>query len=141
VPMAATLDKVFVPTIFENDSIEFSVSNPSLTSGHISYHVKGVDRQGPWEGQRRYSHFFQLREVICSRWPGIVIPRIPPKKAIGAKELRFITERRFYLERFLRKSANLQFLINCEEFLIFSRPNGDIEKNLGKLPLRLPTGT
>jgi len=59
----------------------------------------------------------------------------------GAKELRFITERRFYLERFLRKSANLQFLINCEEFLIFSRPNGDIEKNLGKLPLRLPTGT
>ena len=82
VPMAATLDKVFVPTIFENDSLEFSVSNPSLTSSHISYHVKGVDRQGPWEGQRRYSHFFQLREVLCSRWPGIVIPRIPPKKAL-----------------------------------------------------------
>ena len=42
--------------------------------------------------------------------------------------MKFIIERRYYLERFLRKCAKYDFLINSEEFLIFSRPNGDIEK-------------
>ena len=42
-------------------------------------------------------------------------------------------ERRYYLERFLRKLARFDFLINSEEFQIFARPNGDIEKILGKL--------
>jgi hypothetical protein len=52
--------------------------------------------------------------------------------------LKFINERRYYLERFLRKLAKFDFLINSEEFLIFARPNGDIEKILGRLP-KLPT--
>ena len=42
------------------------------------------------------------------------------------------------MERFLRKLARFDFLINSEEFQIFARPNGDIEKILGKLP-KLPT--
>lgn len=82
VPMAATFDKVFVPTIFGDDNLEFVVSNPSMAGGHIEYIAKGVDRQGPWDGKRRYSHFHHLREVLIARWPGIIIPRIPPKKAI-----------------------------------------------------------
>jgi len=53
---------------------------------------------------------------------------LPPKKAIGNKDIKFINERRFYLERFLKKIANYPFLINSNEFLIFSRPNGDIDK-------------
>lgn len=52
--------------------------------------------------------------------------------------MKFINERRYYLERFLRKLAKFDFLINSEEFLIFARPNGDIEKILGRLP-KLPT--
>ena len=35
----------------------------------------------------------------------------------------------------------MEFLINSEEFLIFSRPNGDIEKNLGRIALKVPTAT
>jgi hypothetical protein len=42
------------------------------------------------------------------------------------------------LEKFLRKIAKYEFLINSEEFQIFARPNGDIEKLIGRLP-RLPT--
>lgn len=52
--------------------------------------------------------------------------------------MKFIIERRYYLERFLRKCAKYDFLINSEEFLVFSRPNGEIEKQLQRLP-RLPT--
>lgn len=91
--MAATLDKVFVPTIFGDDNLEFSVQNPALTGGHVSYLVKGVDRQGPWDGNRRYSHFHQLREVLVARWPGIIIPKIPPKKAIVRIRIIRITGR------------------------------------------------
>jgi sorting nexin-1/2 len=58
------------------------------------------------------------------------IPKVPPKKAIGNKDMRFILERRYYLERFLRKLSKFDFLINSEEFVLFSRPNGDIEKLL-----------
>lgn len=48
--------------------------------------------------------------------------------------MRFILERRYYLERFMRKLSKFDFLINSEEFVLFSRPNGDIEKLLQRLP-------
>ena len=53
---------------------------------------------------------------------------------IGNKELRFINERRFYLERFLKKISGLDFLVKSQEFLIFSNPKGDIDKQLSNLP-------
>lgn len=71
----------------------------------------------------------------------MVIPKMPTKKAIGNKEVKFIYERKFYLERFLRKCAKHDFLINSEEFRIFARPaSGDVEKMLERLP-RVPYGT
>ena len=54
--------------------------------------------------------------------------------------MKYIIERRYYLERFLRKLSKFDFLINSEEFMLFSRPNGDISKMLQRLP-RLPTLT
>lgn len=81
-PYLATLEKKFVPTILDIEFPDYIVQNPQLTSSHISYLTKGIDRQGNWEGQRRYSHFHALHDVLRLRWPGIVIPRIPPKKAI-----------------------------------------------------------
>lgn len=66
------------------------------------------------------------------------IPKVPPKKTIGNKDVRFVNERRYYLERFLIKLAKYDFLLNSEEFLVFSRPNGVVEKILEKIP-KLPT--
>ena len=54
--------------------------------------------------------------------------------------MKFIIERRYYLERFLRKLAKFDFLVNSDEFLVFARPNGDIEKMLQRLT-KLPTLT
>jgi hypothetical protein len=42
------------------------------------------------------------------------------------------------LERFLRKLAKLEFVINSPEFQIFARPNGEIDKIMKNLP-RIPT--
>jgi PX domain len=78
-----------------------------------------------------------LHEILTQRWPAINIPRLPPKKAIGRYEVKFLQERRYFLERFLRKCGNYDYIVNSEEFLIFARPNGDVEKvlqRLGKLP-------
>lgn len=58
----------------------------------------------------------------------------------GNKDIKFINERRYYLERFLRKLAKYDFLINSEEFALFSRPNGDIEKMLSRVN-KMPTGS
>lgn len=49
-----------------------------------------------------------------------------------------MNERRFYLEKFMRKLAREDYIINSEEFRVFSRPSGDIKTNLGKLPKLTP---
>jgi PX domain len=77
---------------------------------------------------------------LIQRWPGICISRLPPKKAIGRYETVFLKERRIFLERFLRKCGKYDFIINSEEFLIFSRPNGDIEKVFSRLN-KIPTSS
>ena len=102
--------------------LEFKVINPQTKSSHISYTCKGTDSQGSWEGERRYSEFFKMHEKLEARWPGIPIPQLPPKKAIGNKEVKFINERRFYLERWLKKLAAYPFMLNSKEFQCFSRP-------------------
>jgi hypothetical protein len=134
-------EKSFIPTIYDDENYEFKVVKPQLHGSHIVYNVQGVDKQGPFEGVRRYNHFYCLYEALQKRWPGVLIPKLPSKKAIGNKEVKFIYERKFYLERFLRKCARFEFIVNSEEFRIFARPgSGDLEKMLDRLP-RIPTGT
>jgi len=91
---------------------EFQCSNPQPRGGHIVYTCKGSDAQGLWEGERRFNEFFKLHEKLEQRWPGIPIPCLPPKKAIGNKDVKFINERRFYLERFMKKVSAFEFLLN-----------------------------
>jgi len=75
-----------------------------------------------------------LYDTLHKRWPGIVLPQCPPKKAMGNKDIIFLQERRFYLERFMRKLSAYDFIVNSEEFLLFSRPQGlDVEKSMGKM--------
>ena len=53
---------------------------------------------------------------------------------MGNKDIIFLQERRFYLERFMRKICVYDFIINSEEFLLFSRPQGlDVEKSMAKM--------
>ncbi len=57
---------------------------------------------------------------------------MPPKKAVGNKDVKFIIERRYFLERFLKQISQLPYLMNSEEFRIFARPeftggNSDVQ--------------
>jgi len=53
---------------------------------------------------------------------------------MGNKDIVFLQERRYYLERFLRKLSQYDFIINGEEFQVFARPQGlDVEGSLKRL--------
>jgi sorting nexin-1/2 len=130
------------PEVFEQTSgllmndyeKEFYVKNPQDNSGHIVYECKGRDSQGVWEGRRRYSEFHELYVTLCKRWPGIPIPALPPKKALGNKNLTFVQDRTYYLQRFMRKAARFTFIIESPEFMLFSRPQGlKIDAALNKM--------
>jgi hypothetical protein len=60
---------------------------------------------------------------------------MPPKKAVGNKDMKFLEDRRYYLERFLRKVGQYDFLLNSEEFKTFARPS---TQDIGKLINALP---
>ena len=121
--------------VLVNDiEFQYSVRNPQDQGGHIVYDTRGKDSQGEWEGKRRYNEFFILHEALTRRWPGVPIPAIPPKKAVGNKDMTFVQDRTFYLQRFMRKIARFEFIIESQEFLLFSRPQGmKVEQAIGKL--------
>ena len=113
VPTPAPVDQVPVPAPTPVDDIEsiFTVTDP-VHAGHVSYTIKGRDEDGDFEGQRRYNDFYHLRNALINRWPGTFIPAIPAKKAVGNKDDKYIEHRRHFLQRFLRKVANLPHILN-----------------------------
>jgi hypothetical protein len=120
------------------DEAFFTVSEP-VNTGHINYTVRGRDEDGEFEGQRRYNDFHNLRNSLINRWPGTYVPAIPSKKAVGNKDDKYIEHRRHFLQRFLRKISQLPYLLNSDEFKLFARPSGDIEKMLNMLPRMTPS--
>lgn len=68
------------------------------------------------------------------RWPGVFFSSIPPKKSFNNKDVKFLNERRFYLEKFWRRLAREEYIIETEEFKTFVRPNGEIKALLAKMP-------
>ena len=86
------------------------------------YKVTGTDSLGFFDGNRRYNEFFVLRQVIVANWPGIYIPSTPSKKLVGNKDVKFIIERRYFLERFILQMSQIDYLVDSNEFQTFMRP-------------------
>lgn len=124
-------------TFTADDDSVFSVSDP-VNTGHVTYTVKGKDEDGDFEGSRRYNDFFHLRNSLVNRWPGTFVPAIPSKKAVGNKDDKYIEHRRYFLQRYLRKLGKLPHLLNSDEFKLFARPSGEIEKMLAMMPKPTP---
>jgi len=103
---------------------QLEVCDPQIKGGtaakHHVYKVIGVDSQGMIEIFRRFSHFYELRNLMFSRFLGLYIPPIPQKKKIVK-----IT----YFIKFLGEQRQLV----CGRALCFSRPF-----HQGNLPVALP---
>jgi sorting nexin-1/2 len=117
---------------------KFTVSNPVKIQGHIKYTVTGEDAQGEFTEVRRYKEFFALRNILVQRWPGVFIPAIPEKQILGNKDDQFVEERRLLLERFMKEISKFEYLTHSQEFKVFARDRGDVEKILSQLPKQSP---
>lgn len=102
----------------------FKVSNPSLLDGkYVVYKIKGADSFGqPFDDNRRYNEFHQLRSTLVHNWPGVYIPSVPVKKIVGNKDVKFILERNYFLDRFFKQLEENDFLVASVEFNAFIQP-------------------
>lgn len=122
----------------ENSAHLFGVVNPQKFGSTIKYTVTGQDSQGKFEVVRRYNEFHILHVTLTGRWPGCFVPCIPEKQILGDKEDGFIEERRSLLDRFIRECAKFEFILESQEFKIFSRQSGEVGETLEKLGEQTP---
>ena len=104
--------------------IETQETVGSGTGKHIVYKIKGRDSLGEIDIARRYREFHMFRDILFSRYPGLVIPAIPPKQATGNTTDIFVEERMYFLDVFLRKLSAMPYLASTPEVQLFLRPEG-----------------
>ncbi|KAF8327186.1 Vps5 C terminal like-domain-containing protein [Cantharellus anzutake] len=68
---------------------------------------------------RRYSDFLWLYETLVSNNPGIIVPPVPEKVALGRFEGSFVESRRLALNKCIQKIANHAKLANDLDFIFF----------------------
>ena len=112
------------------------IDNPKkmekTVGSYIAYTMDGTDVTE--QLIRRYSDFFALYEKLVQRWPGIYIPRIPPKKITGNQDPSVIKTRMRLLNRFCLNLSNIEYLYKAEETNIFRNNIPDVANAINKLP-------
>lgn len=120
--------------------MDFSVFNPRKSSdgNHIVYTVVGIDRLGRFDICRRYKEFNVLRQTLRERFIGMYVPPIPPKRRNISKNTNdeSIESRCFFLNMFIKQLVRCPYLLESEEFQIFTRPPNltEVDKTLTYLP-------
>ena len=110
------------------------VCNPVIKDSmkkYVVYSLKGSAIKD--DVVRRFSDFFSLRKKLVERWPGIFIPAIPPKKAVGNLDDDTIETRMRLLNSFCHKLSKSSFLFESEEVKLFQANSPDVSKALDKL--------
>jgi len=75
-------------------------------SKHTEYHIKGQDSIGEIDIYRRFSEFLQFKDLLFSRYPGLYVPPIPPKKNTNNRADFFVEERKYFLDQFLNNVSS-----------------------------------
>lgn len=108
------------------EDFEIEVKDPvkvgELTSLHVEYTV--ITKSCLLENQcaqvnRRYTDFRWLYRQLQSNHWGVIIPPPPEKQSVGRFKQDFIENRRFQMERMLRKIVTSPTLQKDPDFLMF----------------------
>ncbi|PVD39364.1 hypothetical protein C0Q70_01994 [Pomacea canaliculata] len=78
--------------------VELVPEKKGLILKHVEYEV--TSQRFKSTVLRRYSDFFALHELIMTRFPYRILPRLPPKKMMGANR-EFIEQRKKCLKRYI----------------------------------------
>ena len=112
------------------------IDNPKkvekTVGSYICYTMDGTDITE--QLTRRYSDFFSLYEKLLQRWPGVYIPRVPPKKITGNMDPAIIKTRMRLLNKFCLDISNIDYLYKAEETKIFRNNVPDVSNAINKLP-------
>ena len=88
------------------------VGDPVERSSKILFTVRAFDAEGDFEVQRRFNEFEALRKSFCHRLPGLYIPKLPKGSFFReSKDIKFLQERAFHLEQFMKKVCRLPYLL------------------------------
>lgn len=112
--------------------VSFPKLNDALINNYITYTLGGK-QVADSDLQRRYSDFVALRNKMLERWPGIFIPALPPKKAIGGTEPKYIESRMRLLNEFCFKLSKFPYLIQSEEANVFMTERNEVAKTIEKI--------
>ena len=107
------------------------VLNKESTISFTSYTLKGSKIPEPVS--RRYRDFDALRRKFVERWPGVFIPNIPHKKAMGATDKDIVGLRIEMINRFLKKLSNIDYLFNSDEMELFLQNSNNVPKTLDNI--------
>lgn len=117
--------------------MELAVGEPTLVSKTVGdyhvYPVSGRDSIGEIECQRRFQNFYDFRQMLSTRFPGLYIPPMPKKTTTGKKDDTVVRERRYFLDLFLKECASLKYLAMSKELQVFLRPQGDLDQLMKKM--------
>lgn len=100
---------------------------------YTSYLIKGQDSLGEINCYRRFSEFLIFRDYLFARYPGLYIPPVPTKQAKGNMTSLFVEERQYYLNQFLLKLCELNYLCKTAEVQVFFRPKSSVESSFKAL--------
>ena len=113
-------ESVYIPG--NDGEIELHVGEPQVVkSGLTEYHsypIVGRDSLGDIECQRRFQNFYDFRQMLRNRFPGLYIPPVPRKtnmSTTGKKDEAVIRERRYFLDLFMKEIASLKYLAQSKE--------------------------
>lgn len=110
------------------------VGNPVDRNGKIFFEVIAFDGDGPFEIQRRFSEFESLRKAFATRLGGLYIPKLPKSSFFDdSKDVKFLSERSFHLEQFMKKVLRLPYLLQSGELKVFARPDLDLREKDGRV--------
>ena len=118
---------IFNAAMLRNDDEKLNsvfVGDPVDLNGKIHFTVRAFDSDGDFEIQRRFTEFEALRKALSIRLSGLYIPKLPKSSFFGdSRDLKFLSERSFHLEQFMKKLLRLPYLIQSGEFKVFVRPD------------------
>ena len=128
---------IFNAAMLRNDEEKIAavfVGDPVELNGKINYTVRAFDSDGDFEIQRRFTEFEALRKALSIRLSGLYVHKLPKSSFFGdSKDLKFLQERSFHLEQFMKKLLRLPYLLQSGEFKVFVRPDQDLREKDGRV--------
>lgn len=123
----------------ERSRAHLEVQHPHLIKATLGdfhvYPIAGIDALGETiETARRFNLFYEFRETLLLRFPGLYIPPLSPKQMTGRTEQLTLLERQFFLDQFLKQCCKLNYIAESKELELFLRFDGaDLGKEISKL--------